>query len=296
MVENCEPTSGFEVFDIAPSERLATHKKHRDILIREFGVKPAYADYFLWSNPVGADTTIRVSPSHDGALYGPGETPSSNLPAILEALDEANLGRLPGTDQAFTREQAYTDPQVYLAMFQHLGWPFEIDADGLWSVPTFVPADSLGSILDPELGTIPVFYTGLTSNPESHYDHSMQVLTDWARQQQSGSPSPLVVLFSEPMVKTTKDGSTSVFGIVVSDGNCWMLPLRQGYESAASMLVEAMASGSIMSAEVQDLELIMARRFANAKEDLANPNRPAVGQAATVITYEGSGWGRVSVV
>ncbi|MDU7559321.1 MAG: hypothetical protein E7K65_15950, partial [Pseudomonas sp.] len=141
MVEACNPEQNcvFMTEDLSPELRLSTLAEHRSILIHEFGVKPATANFFLWANPLGSFELVPLRAAVKESLYQEGESPSSRLDKILIALDQENRALVPGTEENHRRGCHFTNERVYMAMFQHLGWNLELSDGRDYDVPFGLP-------------------------------------------------------------------------------------------------------------------------------------------------------------
>jgi hypothetical protein len=293
MLAACTGQSGYRVDEISCNERLERLASHRSILIHNFKVRPAYANHFLWCNPLGADLLYELNESPPFAIYGADESPSLEMSKILTDLDRHNQGNILQSEESQARAGAFIDAAVHVALCQFLGWDLIIETDAP-PVPGLVSVDILGTVRDSELGEVSIYRTGLSRSPNDHYDEPHELLLSWARHHQATTSGPLIVLYSQVLVRNLPAGPISIFGLLVVDGNAWGLPLSASAKNLADYLIEVMASPNLDAPNLFDIDFELARRFAFCKalehdgmsKDQARELRPT-------IYVEGSGWGKI---
>lgn len=293
MLAGCNGESGYSVSDLSQEHRFVRLASHRDMLIHEFGIKPAYANHLLWCNPLGAEFIFELNEAHPSALYGASEKPGTCLSEIIAELDRHNLGKLLGSDESIERAEGFIDASVYVALCQFLGWELNMDTESP-PVPGYVSVDILGTVQDKELGVVDIYTTGLTCSPEDRYDEPHDLLLGWAKQHQAGKKGPLIILYSLPMVRNLPTGPVSIFGVVVADGTAWSLPLSGAAKNLGDYLIEVMSSPKLDSPPLLDIGFGLARRFIFCKAREHDGLTKEEAQALTVLVHiEGSGWGKM---
>jgi hypothetical protein len=296
LIAGCHIDGGFNMFDLSIEQRLGSLAAHRSILIHEFGVKAAYANHWLWNNPLGSKTIFEFKEADPSALYGADEKPSSNLPQILIDLDRHNLGMFADTEEGSQRACAFIDPAVHLGLCQHLGWELILDTDSE-PVPGRVSADILGKIKTDELGEIEVYTTGLTRSPDDKVDENFDLLMDWAITHQATRDAPLIILYSEPMLRSLTQGPISVFGMLVADGNGWSLPLSSAARNIVDYSVDVMSALTLDAPVFLDIDFALARRFIFCKaREHDGMTREQAQALKPTVHVEGSGWGKIKLV
>lgn len=293
MVSACTGQPGYRVADVSCDARMERLAQHRSILIHDFKVRPAYANHFLWCNPLGADLLYELNESPPSAIYGADESPSAEMSKILEDLDRQTLGYFLQSDESLERAGAFIDAAVHVGLCQFLGWDLNIDTQAP-PAPGFVSADILGTVRDSELGEVSIYRTGLSRSPNDHYDEPFELLLSWARHHQTEMSGPMIVLYSQVLVRNLPAGPISIFGLLIVDGNAWSLPLSSSAKNMADFLIEVMASPNLDAPSLFDTDFELARRFVFCKalehDGLSKEEAKAL---RPTIYVEGSGWGKI---
>lgn len=294
MVAACNPAKHCVTEDIGrnPAQRLASLAEHRAIIIHEFGVKPAFANTFLWANPLGSYDLVPLRAAAEGALYREGERPSDKLSEILQRLDSENLALIPGTEDNIIRAFTYTCDRVYLAMFEHLGWALKLDDGSDFGIPPGLPISRLGDIQDPELGAVPVFLTGMTPDPYLPSDETTNAIYNWITSPTGGKQTTAVVLFRQPQLQVIDKIETSIFGSFIEGHSAFHLTLAATSKSLGSVVGDVVPGESLPVPEHQDRGFELAMRFVRAMERYCDfPELHMDGIAQPVVLAGGTGWG-----
>lgn len=293
MVAACTGQPGYLVADLSSNTRMERLALHRSILIQDFNVRPAYANHFLWCNPLGANLIFELPECPTSALYGNEESPSNDMSEILADLDRTAHGYFLQSDECLQRSGAFIDPAVHVALCQYLGWDLTIDTHAK-TVPGFVSVDALGTVRDIEFGEVSIYRTGLSSTPNDHYDEPHDLLLSWARNHQAAISGPLIILYSQVSVRKLPAGPISIFGLLIADGNVWSLPLSSYAKNMADFLIEVMASPNLDAPQLFDLNFEIACRFVLCKalkhDGLLDDDASAL---QPTVYVEGNGWGKI---
>lgn len=295
MLAACHGGQGFNVSDHTVEQRLDRLSAQRSILIHEFGIKPAYANHFLWNNPLGSTHIFAFNQAGPAALYRANEKPSPELAQIIAELDQRNRAMFACTDEGGARACAFVDPGVHIGLCQFLGWELSVDT-ATPPIHGFVSADILGKVTTSELGAIEVYTTGLTRSPDDKIDEHFDLLLDWAATHQAAVQVPLIILYSQPMLRNLPQGPISIFGALVVEGNAWNLPLSAAAKNLADYLIDVMASPNLDAQPLFDTDFELARRFHFCKALVHDGITREEAQATIPVIYvEGSGWGKFNL-
>lgn len=268
---------------------LCIHNAHRHIMIHEFGVIPAYANHFLWLNPVGQNQLFAFDHAAKQPLYAPGQRPSLQLPNIIAALDTDNRGRISDTDESQARGFKFTHPEVYASLLDFLGWDFTVQEHDA-EIPPLIPLTRLGFLKDAELGSVEVFTTGLSVEPYALYDQPFEFVNHWALERQVNSTTPVVVLYSEPCVMERHGNCFSCFGFISEGGRTWPLILTKKMKTIADAACEIIGHQQVLGASLSDDGYELALRFSLTKR---RSEMGASTPAGVRILAGPSGWGEI---
>ncbi len=295
MIAACQGVRGIKASGHSIEHLLEQLSAHRDLLIHEFGIKPAYANHYLWNNPLGSVEIHTFNEAVPEALYGENEKPSSDLMQIIADLDRLNRGMLLGTDEGTARACGFIDPGVHLALCQYLGWELSLDTASA-PIHGCVSADILGRVQNSELGVIEIYTTGLTSTPDDKIDEPFDLLLEWANTHQASIKAPLIILYPQPALRTLPQGPISIFGVLVTDGLAWNLPLSSAAKNLDDYLIDVMASPNLDAPSLFDIDFELALRFNSCKARVHDGMTKEQAQALIPKVYvEGSGWGKIKL-
>ncbi|MBM3105903.1 hypothetical protein IIE18_12220 [Pseudomonas sp. V1] len=274
---------------------VANIRPHREILIREFGVKPAFANHFLLANPLGAFNLLCLDPTGDHALYAEGEEPSDRLDQILEGLDWDNAALVPGTEENMLQAFSFTDPIVYEALFDHLGWDLD-RSNPMLCLDQGPPLMHLGHLRDPELGAVPVFLTGMSPTPTLMNDPTCSSIYYWITSPSGAGQRTALVMFREPQVRQYENLCASLFGVYLEGEHAWLFFLGNEPRTLASVVVENISSSELPVRTLPDEGFELAMRFARVKERAGDVEDLHLdGIEGPAVLAGGSGWGSMKL-
>lgn len=271
----------------------------RAIMVHEFGIQPRCANTIAWNNPVGGHEFHLMDTERCEVYLEPDRPNVKQLNEEMATLDKLNRSRLWDTRECGDRLKEFTRPEVYAALFNHLGWHFTPTDMADPVIAEAVPVNLIGHLNDPEIGKVAVFCAPFSSNPNLRHDELDEIATLTMMMRQEALGTKVLLLYSHPLVRALNHHSTgeerevSIFGKVFFDDSHTWLALPSEPISFADLFVDLVAAHSSGCAEVPDHDFETALRF----EHVRARSNPLVCEPHTrqpVIEWSGTGWDSIS--
>lgn len=271
----------------------------RAIMVHEFGIHPRCANTIAWSNPVGGHEFHLMDAERCDVFIEHDRPSLKELNDEMAALDALNRSMLWDTRECGARLKEFTRPEVYAALFNHLGWQFSPSDAADPTIAEVVPVNLIGSLTDPDVGRVAVFCAPFSSNPNLRHDELDEIATLAMMMRQQALGTTVLLMFSHPLVRavnhpeTGDETAVSIFGKVFFDDSHTWLAMPSKPTPFADLFVDLVAAHNSGSTDVMDHQYETALRFEHvrARSDLSVPERHP---RQPVIDWSGTGWDSIS--
>ncbi|WGK63538.1 hypothetical protein QAO71_17365 (plasmid) [Halopseudomonas sp. SMJS2] len=271
----------------------------RAIMVHEFGIHPRSANTIAWNNPVGGHEFHLMDMERSEVYLGPDRPSVKQLNEEMAILDKLNRSMLWDTRECSDRLQEFTRPEVYAALFHHLGWQFTPTDMADPVIAEVVPVNLIGHLADPEVGKVAVFCAPFSSNPNLRHDELDEIATRAMMMRQEALGTKVLLMHSKPLVRalnhhdTGEEVTVSIFGKIFFDDSHTWLALPSTPISFADLFVDLVAAHSSGSADVLDHDFETALRFEHVR-GRSNPLVPEANGRQPAVEWSGTGWDSIS--
>ncbi len=284
---------------LATPDRIAYTAYQREIMVQEFGIRPRCANVIAWNNPVGACSVYLMDMESSEVFLPPGDIDPLQLEEEFRELDSLNRSMLLDTGECGDRLQEFTRPELYAALFKHLGWTFTPSDLADESIHEAMPVNMIGHLSDAEIGEVRVYCASFSSNPNLKHDEpeNLALLTLYKRQQDLGSK--VLMMYSHPLVRTCNHPITgeeiefSSFGQIFLEGMTTWLLLPSKPITFADLFVELVSTHKSGMPAVYDAGHETALRF----EHMRRRKDPLIVETKAVqpvVSWSATGWDSIS--